>query len=173
MPTPWILVAVPVIEVIVAFLVAHVIGWWPTLGLLLLCSFIGVWQLKVQGLNAWRRCREDLRNGKVPTSSLLDGALRLFGSVLLVLPGFVTFICALPFLLAPSRRVFANHAGRWTVGRLQAPFTFASDVFGFSGAMRNRRQGEDDIVDVEGWEEPPTGNAGPRPMLPHPPERQK
>ncbi len=50
-----ILVAVPILEIVAAAVVAHLIGWWPTIGLLVLASLLGIWQLKVQGLGSWSR----------------------------------------------------------------------------------------------------------------------
>ena len=50
-----ILIAIPILEIVTAAVVAHLIGWWPTIGLLVLASLLGIWQLKIQGLGAWRR----------------------------------------------------------------------------------------------------------------------
>ena len=45
-----LLIAVPIVEIGVAIWVASAIGWWNTIGLLVLLSIIGVWVVKRQGL---------------------------------------------------------------------------------------------------------------------------
>jgi UPF0716 protein FxsA len=147
-----LLVVLPILEIIVAFVVAHFIGWWLTLGLLLVLSLVGGWQIKVQGVGAWRRARDEVRAGRSPARSVLDGGLRLTGAFLLAAPGFVSALIALPFLLAPSRKVLAGQAEVWTVVRLRVPFMVVSGVGRAGGAViRSRSSG---VVDVEGWEDP-------------------
>lgn len=148
-----LLVVMPILEIIVAFVVAHFIGWWPTLGLLLVLSLLGGWQVKVQGVGAWGRAREEVRAGRSPARSALDGGLRLTGAVLLAAPGFVTALISLPFLLSPSRKVLAGQAEAWTIGRWRLPLLV---VTGVSRAGRTviRTRSSSGVVDVEGWEDP-------------------
>lgn len=167
-----LLVILPILEVIGAFVVAHFIGWWSTLGLLLVLSLLGGWQIKVQGIGAWRRAREEVRAGRSPARSALDGGLRLTGAVALAAPGFVSSLIAIPFLLAPSRKVLAGQAEAWTIGRWRVPFMVVSGVTRTGGTVIRSRSSAG-VVDVEGWEDPvndPTRGAPPALPRPGPPK---
>lgn len=98
-----LLLAVPVAELWVIVQVADGIGVIPTLLLLLAVSIAGAWLLKQQGTATWRRMREALRRGEMPTSEATDGALILLGGALLITPGFLTDVVGLVLLLPPSR----------------------------------------------------------------------
>lgn len=162
-----LLVVMPILEIIAAFAVAHLIGWWPTLGLLLVLSLLGGWALKVQGVGAWRRAREAVRTGRSPGRAVLDGGLRLTGALLLAAPGFVSALLSLPFLLAPTRRKIAGQAETWTVGRLRIPFMVVGGVGRAGGAVIRSRSGG--VVDVDGWEDPvDPRSGGTPPALPMP-----
>jgi hypothetical protein len=50
-----IFVVGPIVELYVIIQVAHVIGGWETIALLLVESFIGAWLMKAQGRGALRR----------------------------------------------------------------------------------------------------------------------
>ena len=84
---------------------------------------------------------------------MLDGGLRLFGALLLALPGFLTMLASIPFLVAPTRRVVAGRAEAWSVGRLRVPFMVVTTVTDAGGTVIRRRQNRG-AVDVEGWEVP-------------------
>ena len=65
-----------------------------------------------------RRLREALAAGRAPTHEVLDGALVLFGGLLLLVPGFITDAIGLLLLLPPTRAVsrgvaLRNHRSRW------------------------------------------------------------
>ena len=162
-----ILIAVPILEIVAAALVAHLIGWWPTIGLLVLASLLGIWQLKIQGLGAMApRTRRAPRRSVARSIACLDGGLRLFGALLLALPGFLTALASLPFLLAPTRRVVAGHAEAWSIGRLRVPFMVVTTVSDAGGTVIRRRR-NNGAVDVEGWEVPVHDPSdGPPPALP-------
>lgn len=167
-----LLVVLPILEIIGAFIVAHFIGWWPTLSLLLVLSLLGGWQIKVQGIGAWRRAREEVRAGRSPARSALDGGLRLTGALLLAVPGFVSSLIAIPFLLSPSRKALAGQAEAWTVGRWRVPFMVVSGVRRAGGTVIRTRSSSR-VVDVDGWEDPghdPTRGAPPSLPRPGPPK---
>ena len=100
-----LLLVVPVAELWVIVQVADGIGAVPTLLLLLFVSVAGAWLLKQQGTATWRRMREALRRGEMPTNEATDGALILLGGALLLTPGFLTDALGLTLLIPPSRAV--------------------------------------------------------------------
>lgn len=104
------LLLLPLAEIAVMIWVGQWIGIWETIALLLMVSFLGAWIVKQQGAGAWRRIREELAIGRVPTAALVDGALILTAGVLFLVPGFITDVAAVLLLLPPSRAL----ARGWT-----------------------------------------------------------
>ncbi|HET8931636.1 MAG TPA: FxsA family protein [Acidimicrobiales bacterium] len=151
-------VVVPIVEIVAAAVVAHFVGWSWTILALVVLTFVGAWQVKVQGLAAWRTASRELSDGASPAPAVLDGALRLVGAVLLTIPGFVTAAAAILLLIAPARRVSARHIGGWVVSRFGMPFVVVGDDR--AAGWRFRSRSEPDYVDVEGWEDSPGANGG-------------
>ena len=59
--------------------------------------------MRAQGRAAWRRFNEAVQAGRVPAREVLDGALVMFGGLLLLTPGFITDILGLLLLIPPTR----------------------------------------------------------------------
>src|SRR4051794_37129037 len=98
-----VLLAIPVVELWLAIQVAHQIGAFNTLVLLIAVSIAGAWLLKQQGRAAWARLQEALGRGEVPTKEAADGAMILLGGALLLVPGFLTDAIGLVLLTPPAR----------------------------------------------------------------------
>jgi UPF0716 protein FxsA len=111
-----LLVAIPIFEVYVLVLVGHRIGILPTVIILVLEAVLGGWLLRREGSRAWRALDGAFRGGRVPTGELADAALVLVGGVLLMLPGFVTDVLGL-FFLIPFTRPFARKVVAFFVAR--------------------------------------------------------
>lgn len=147
------LIVVPVLELYVVYKVGGLIGFLPTVGLLLLISFTGAWLVRREGSGAWSRIQETLVGGNIPSNELADGALIVFGGTLLLTPGFFTDALGLamliPFLRAPVR----NYIVKRTSVRAKtatADYTNArfGQVFG-SGFGAPGQRPTRDVVDVE------------------------
>lgn len=148
----FLFVVLPIVEIVVAAVVAHFVGWdWTILALVLL-SLVGAWQIKVQGLAAWRTAAAELHDGAAPAPAVLDGALRLVGAVLLTAPGFVTALVGLVLLMRPARRATGRRVGGWVVTRFHVPFVVVGDDA--AAGWRFRSSSEPEYVDVQGWEDP-------------------
>ena len=116
-----------VVEITTAVAVAAWIGvGWMFLALFGI-SLLGAVLLRREGGRAWRSFSTAVADGRPPGREALDGVLVLLGALLIVLPGFVTAVLGLLFLLPPTRallgRVFLGWAlnrGRATVVRVRA-----------------------------------------------------
>jgi UPF0716 protein FxsA len=102
-----LLVAVPIFEVYVLVQVGQRIGAVPTILILVVEAVLGAWLMRREGTRAWRALNGAFRGGRVPAGELADAALVLVGGVLLMLPGFVTDVLGL-FFLVPFTRPFAR-----------------------------------------------------------------
>jgi UPF0716 protein FxsA len=100
-----LLIGLPILEIYVIVQVAHAIGGWWTLLLLLASAVLGVRLLRWRGSRAWRELQASAEAGRPPGRELLDGALSVIGAALLVPPGFVTTAIGLILLLPPTHFV--------------------------------------------------------------------
>jgi UPF0716 protein FxsA len=109
-------IVVPIAELAVIIQVGGLIGFWPTLAILIADSILGSVLMRAQGRIAWRRFNDAVRNGRVPAREVADGVLVIFGGALLLTPGFITDIFGILFLIPPTRalirRVFLRQALR-------------------------------------------------------------
>ena len=96
---------IPIVELYVIVQVAHAIGVFDTLGLLVLDSILGGWLMKREGMGVLRRLQAKLADGELPSTELVDGFLILFGGALMLAPGFLTDILGMAILLPPVRAV--------------------------------------------------------------------
>ncbi|PXY31575.1 FxsA family protein [Prauserella muralis] len=94
-----------VAEVAAVWAVASLIGFLPTLGLLLLGAFAGSWLARREGGKAARAFMTTARSGRSAHNEVTDGMLVGLGGVLILVPGFVTDVAGLLLLLPPTRSV--------------------------------------------------------------------
>src|SRR5687767_1044719 len=74
----------PLVELTLLILLGSYTSVWTAVGFVIVTALLGAVLLKWQGLAAWRRVQDDLRAGRMPTDSLIDGLLIVLASVLLV-----------------------------------------------------------------------------------------
>jgi len=94
----------PLLELAVMIKVGSAIGVLPTLLLIVLGLLLGGLILRVAGVATAWRARERLARGELPEQEMLEGLLLALGGGLLLLPGFLSDLLALPCLLPFSRR---------------------------------------------------------------------
>jgi len=99
------LVLWPLAELFVIIKVAESVGFFWMLLLLAASVPIGLRILRRRGRAAVLRLRQALAAGRNPTEEVLDGAFVLTGGLLLIVPGFITDVIALAFLLRPTRAI--------------------------------------------------------------------
>ena len=96
---------VPVLDLALLVAVGERIGFWPTVGTVVLTALVGSWLARREGTAAWRRVQARLGAGGLPGQELIDGLLILVSGVLLLTPGFLTDLVGILGLLPPSRAV--------------------------------------------------------------------
>jgi len=97
MPLFLLFLIVPVVELFLLFMVGARIGFVPTLLLIIITAIIGAKHARSQGLKIISEIQTKLSQGVMPKDTIIEGAIVLVGSVLLLTPGFLTdivgFIC--------------------------------------------------------------------------------
>jgi UPF0716 protein FxsA len=103
----------PLFEIALLIKAGRAIGLWPTLGLVIAAALLGAAIMSRQGITVARKTQEAIAHGRPPVGPVLDGALLLVAGALLISPGFLTDILALPLLFPALRRKIA----RWGMRR--------------------------------------------------------
>lgn len=115
-------IVVPVAELWLILQVGSMIGVAPTIALLLLDSLIGAWLVKSQGSVVWSRFRKTVDAGRIPANEAVDGFLVILGGTLLLVPGFLSDVVGLVFVLPPTRKLLRGRAIRFVTRRTRATF---------------------------------------------------
>ena len=106
------LIVMGILEIYVIIQVGQAIGVVYTIGLLILMGIVGVWLGKREGFNLFRRFRQTVADGRVPTTELVDGVLILTGATLMIVPGFITDIVGILLLIPATRAIPRNFLKR-------------------------------------------------------------
>lgn len=99
-----LILLVPVIELTLLIQVGGLIGFWPTVALIVITALTGSFLIRLEGLSAWKRLNQRMATGSLPGDELLDGVIILVAGVLLLTPGFLTDIVGIAGLIPFSRK---------------------------------------------------------------------
>jgi len=106
----------PVIELALLVQVDRLIGFWPTIGLILATGLIGSVLVRRAGLSVWRQLQQRLAGGGLPGKEIIDGAIILVAGALLITPGVLTdvlgFIGLFPYTRAFIRKILRKRVDR-------------------------------------------------------------
>jgi UPF0716 protein FxsA len=134
LPLVLLFIVVPIAELAVLIQVGQEIGVWWTIAILIADAIIGSLLMRAQGRAAWRRFNEAMAAGRVPAREVIDGALVMFGGLLMLTPGFITDILGFVLLIPPTRAAVRAVLVRRLARRLTV-------------AMTGPRARPDDVVD--------------------------
>jgi UPF0716 protein FxsA len=140
------LIGVPALEAFVFIEVGLAIGWLPAVALLLGTSVLGAALLRAQARSAIERTSRAVREQRAPAGAAIDGGLVFLGSVLLVVPGFVTDALGALLVLAPTRALARRWISRQYARRVMS---FAATAARFAPRDRGPRPGDVDSTAVE------------------------
>ena len=94
---------VPVIELWLLIRVGSIIGFFPTIGIVVLTGVVGAWMARIQGLSVISELNTSVAQGKVPGKELVNAVLVFVGGALLLTPGFVTDILGFSMIMPGTR----------------------------------------------------------------------
>ncbi|WP_245634480.1 FxsA family protein [Janibacter limosus] len=146
---PLALVLWVILEVAVLIAVGRWIGFWPTLLLVIVLSALGAWLLRREGRKTWQSLRTALRSGQMPSREIADAVLVFVGGVLLTLPGFVSGIVGLVFVLPFTRPVARIGLETLVARRLLAAGMSVAPGEARVRRTRDRDEGDGDVVEGE------------------------
>jgi UPF0716 protein FxsA len=97
-----------VLELFVLVKVGMSIGFLPTFLLVVAGSMLGVFVVRIAGVATALSARQSLARGELPAQQMLDGLMMTIGGGLLVLPGFISDVLGLLFLMPFTRRLIVG-----------------------------------------------------------------
>jgi UPF0716 protein FxsA len=100
-----LLLGFPLIEIAVLIEVGKAIGFWPTLGLLILSATAGMLIIREQGVSMVGRMFDRISRGGLAFVAMVDSYFVILAGILLIIPGFVTDALGLALLVPPVRRL--------------------------------------------------------------------
>ena len=117
-------VIVPLLELALLIQMGQWVGYWPTIGLVVITGLAGAWLARMEGLRTMWRLRDDLAHGRVPGQAIMDGMAVLAGGALLLAPGILTDLIGFGLLFpgtrhAVQRRIMARFERRIQEAALQ------------------------------------------------------
>jgi UPF0716 protein FxsA len=107
-------IAIPLVELALLLILSqYVIGWLPTLLLVILTGLGGAWLAQRQGTLAITRIRQDIAAGRMPADSVADAVLIFAAGLLLLTPGVLSDLTGIFLLIPAGRRVAKFWLYRW------------------------------------------------------------
>ena len=94
---------VPFIEMLILIKLGEVIGFWPTMWLVIITGILGASLARHQGLRVFQEIQRELAEGHVPAAQMIDGLLVLIGGIVLLTPGLITDLIGFSLLIPMVR----------------------------------------------------------------------
>ena len=110
------------------FQVSTAIGFFPALLLIIAGSALGVMVVRVVGFATAMRTRESMQRGELPAEQMFQGLMLAVGGGLLLLPGFVSDVLGVIFMLPVTRRLIARTVRRRAEEQALRQRAFAEDL---------------------------------------------
>ncbi len=97
-------IIVPLLELALLIEVGQIVGFLPTMALVIFTGVTGAWLARLEGLRTLWKLREDLARGQLPGQAIMDGMSILMGAAFLLTPGIITDFVGFSLLLPVTRR---------------------------------------------------------------------
>ena len=106
-----IILFVPLLEIYLFIQIGGQIGAFNTI-LIILLTVIGIYFVRLQGLNTLRSGVTQLYRNQIPIYEMMSGAALAFAALLLIIPGFATDIIGFLLILPITRNLIFKYLGK-------------------------------------------------------------
>jgi UPF0716 protein FxsA len=136
---------IPLVELYVLLALGSAIGFWPTLGTVIVTAVLGTVFAKREGLRVVREWQSSLAQGRIPEEGVVSGLLVVVAGALLIAPGILTDTAGLLLMIGPVRRRVARWLEAYAKRHIEAAaatgsVSASSSAFTFRvGAMPRAR----------------------------------
>ncbi len=122
-----IILFIPLVEIYLFIQIGAQIGAFNTILIILLTAVIGIYFVRIQGLNTLRSGITELYKNQIPVYEMMSGAALAFAALLLIIPGFATDIIGFLLILPMTRSL----------------------IFKFLGTKYKKEKAKDDLIEGE------------------------
>lgn len=118
-------IVMPFVEIALLIKLGDLLGFWRTIGIVVVTAIVGAYVLQAQGAATLRRVSQSMTSGEPPIKPVVDGFFLAISGAFLLTPGVVTDAIGLLLLVPPVRHAIA----RWGFGRLVKSGNFTVHTF--------------------------------------------
>ena len=122
-----IILFVPLIEIYLFIEIGGQIGAFNTILIILLTAVVGIYFVRLQGLNTLKSGVAQLYKNQIPVYEMISGAALGFAALLLIVPGFATDIIGFLLIIPITRKI----------------------IFKFIGTKYSKQKFKDDLIEGE------------------------
>ena len=101
----FLIIIVPIIEIYLFIKIGSQIGALNTVLLIFLTAFVGLIYVRYEGFNTLKSAIAQVIKNEVPLFEIMSGAALVIGAFLLILPGFLTDVLGLLFVIPITRKL--------------------------------------------------------------------
>ena len=145
-------ILVPALELYLLVGVGGLLGFWPTVFLIIVTGAVGASLARREGFRVLAEWQEAMAVGRIPAEGVTGGLLVLVGGLLLITPGILTDVLGFALMLPGLRRAVGGwlralwgRSGRFQAVQVVSSMSGARSPQGGPGAGSPGR-----IIDVEG-----------------------
>lgn len=100
-----IFIIFPLLEIAVLIEAGELIGFWPTVLILMGAAFLGLFVIRQQGMSIVGRMLGAMNEGRFPLEPMLDSYVLTTAGFLLIMPGLISDAIGLLLLVPPIRHL--------------------------------------------------------------------
>ena len=118
----WLVLAfiiIPTAELALLIYSGQLLGFLPTIAIILITGIGGAYLAKKQGMKAWQELRSRMNTMETPGNALIDSVCILFGGLLLIMPGFITDITGFLLLFSWPRNLIRPFILGWIYKKMK------------------------------------------------------
>ena len=131
-------IVMPFVEIALLIKLGHLLGFWRTIGIVVMTAIVGAYVLQAQGMATMQRVSQSMSSGEPPIKPVVDGFFMVISGAFLLTPGIVTDAIGLLLLVPPMRHAIA----RWGFGRIVKSGKFSVHTFGAAGGTDSPGPGD-------------------------------
>ncbi|MEC7735026.1 MAG: FxsA family protein [Pseudomonadota bacterium] len=113
------IIGLPVLEIWILIKLGSIFGFWGTLLLVIGTAIFGLFHLRVQGFELIFNLQKKLLSGQKPVAELAEGFGLVISGFFFIIPGAITDLVGLIFLIPYSRRFFLRIIINYIIDRLR------------------------------------------------------
>ena len=103
-----LIIGLPILEIAVMIKIGQQIGALNTILIIFLTAFIGIYYVKIEGINTIKLGMTNLYKNKIPLYEMISGASIAIAAILLILPGFISDVVGFFLVIPFTRRRIIN-----------------------------------------------------------------